>query len=149
MANRIHVKSEGMVYDEKNAGAAGILPGMLVMLNSSDKVVIHATRGGRGQLMIVLEDSLQGNTVSDAYTADNPVRVWMPRRGDVFYGLLKDGQDVNIGDQLISAGDGKFEEVAQAVSAGVTVQQAFAEVLEACDTTVSGVTDTLVKMRAL
>jgi hypothetical protein len=60
-------------------------------------------------IQFAVEDELQGGSIDDAYAASSRVQVWTPQRGDVVYALLKDGQNVVIGDLLESAGDGTLQ----------------------------------------
>jgi hypothetical protein len=150
MANTIVSKVQGSLnYNEYDAAAAGILPGMLVRQTDERHVNVHNVEGGTGQLMIVIEDALQGKDDDEAYTINEPVRCWIPQRGDEFYGLVQVGQ-LTVGgvSQMVSGGDGTFK-VSTAVSSGVTAVGFMAVALADEDLTVSGAVDTLVKMRAL
>lgn len=93
------------VYIERLANAA-ITPGMLVEEMSTGKVRKHAGAGKDAFPMFAIEDALQGRGIDDAYVANADVRCWIPRRGDEVYALLADGQNVAIGDFLVSNGDG-------------------------------------------
>jgi hypothetical protein len=143
--NRIQVKNYGYNYEERDAGAAGILPGMLCMVDTDGDTIVHATEGGRTEVVIALEDSLQGNTVDDAYTVDNPVRLMLFRPGEEFNGLLEANQSIDIGEGLISAGNGKFK---SATDSGLSIDQIVAYAMEALDTSGSNPADTLCHMRA-
>lgn len=110
--NTIKLKDYLHMVEEYPANAA-ITPGMLVELsvNSSNEpvVVTHSTEAGKpAPVMIATEDEFQGKTIDDAYAAGEPVQCWIPQRGDVFYGILADGEAVSIGDLLVSKGDGKL-----------------------------------------
>jgi len=95
---------------EEFAAAAAITPGMLIELTSSETVQAHSVSGGNvTPVMIALEDELQGNGISDAYVAGDRVQCWIPYPGDMFYGLLEDGQKVVIGDKLESNGAGYLQ----------------------------------------
>lgn len=149
MAHTIVSKVNGpFVYNEYKAHVASMLPGMLVQKAAALEVEPHSTEGGDGELMVAIEDALQGNGQTDAYTIAMPVRCWTPRAGDEFWGILENGQNVADGAQLISAGNGKFKASAAAGS-GVTVAKVFAVAAQAQDLTVSGSADTLTLMRAL
>ena len=146
-AQRIHLKGPYR-YDEAYAGAANILPGMLLIKNSSDQCVIHATEGGRGECMIGLEDALQGSIVSTAYTISNIMPFMICQKGTEFYGLLEDGQNAIIGSELMSTGNGKFKLIGD-LESGETLAQVIAHAIEAKDLTGSNTSDTLTKMRAV
>lgn len=136
-------KSEGTRYEEGFAGEA-ITPGMLlervsrysdpnaVASETIDKVQKHSTSGGRGEVMVALEDALQGKTISDAYAADNPVSMIMALPGDELFLFLAAEENISDGDLLVSNGDGHFK----GVTAGTGDSEwVFAEALEDLDLT--------------
>lgn len=145
MANRIHSKGS-YVYDEAVAGEASIYPGMLLELNSDGEVIMHDTEGGRAEKAFAIEDALQGNTVDDAYAADDVVAYIIPVQGAEVNALLKAGYDYAIGDELISAADGTLKQATE-ISSGETVDDVVAVVTEAVDLTGSGAVDTLASVR--
>jgi len=149
MANRIHSKGDWR-HEEASAGAAGIYPGMLVMLNSAGAVVVHDTEGGNAECAIVMEDALQGKTVDDVYTSGEIVFYGIPVTGAVFNVLLEAGQTAVIGSKLISAGNGKFK-VDTDVSSGVTIggRGRMLVTEEALDLSASGSSDTLIAARVI
>jgi len=100
--------------------ASAITPGHLVELNSDGDVLSHSTPAGAAMKQFAIEGALQGNGITDAYAAEDPVRVWTPQPGDEVYALLADGETAVIGDFLESAGDGTLA----VYSAGVIVAQA-------------------------
>ena len=109
---------------EEITAAATVTPGYLLELTSAGKVQHHSTAGGRAVPMFALEDELQGKGISDNYSANDPVQVWIPYRGDIVYAMLKSGENVAIGARLESAGDGTLraltsggEPVAEAIEA--------------------------------
>lgn len=104
--NSIILKRYNKIQIERKASEA-IKPGMIVELTSADKVKKHATSGGDvAPLMVAIEDALQGKSKTEAYVADDVVRVWIPQAGDEFLAILADGQNVAIGDKLMSNGLG-------------------------------------------
>jgi hypothetical protein len=107
-----------------------IKPGMRVQIDVSEGInanglftfepfdpVGTGTIGNRGgAMMIVLEDAIQGRTISDAYADDELLQVYCPVVGDELLVLLDDGSDaVAFGDMLISRGDGTFTETTGSV----------------------------------
>lgn len=117
MANTIKLKKYSDVVEEFTAGGA-ITPGHLVMVNSSGDVVVHNSAGGNAFPMFALENELEGEDMDTAYASDDQVQVWIPGRGDIVNAILKDGQNVVIGDWLESAGDGTLQEHAADSSGG-------------------------------
>ena len=88
---------------------AAITPGHLIEVMSTGKVRVHANAGKDALPMFALEDELQGNGIDTAYAANNQVQCWFPYRGDQVYAILADGENVIIGDFLVSAGDGTLK----------------------------------------
>jgi len=142
---RIHNKGEYM-QEEANAAEAGIYPGMLVVLGSAGTLTMHATEGGRGEIAIAAEDALQGNTVSTVYTNLYPVTYLIPNRGTILNVLIEAGQDIAIGDALMSAGNGTFMEDTDLAS-GETLSQVMFYATEVCDLSASGAVNTLCAAR--
>ena len=102
--------------EEYVAGIAGIYPGMLLKLNSSNQVILHTTSGGAlgDEVIVAIEDYMQGKTVDDVYTISNKVQVAVVSKGDEVNLLIKDGEDIIIGDKIMSNGDGLLIEAAGA-----------------------------------
>ena len=134
--NTIKLTKYSDVEIERNANTT-ITPGMLLELMSTDKVKPHALSGGDvTPVMFALEDELQGNGIDDNYSANNPVKIWIPGRGDVVYAILADNNDIDIGDKLMSKGDGTLEEYTAGDSNNYGYEQGvIAIALEAVDTT--------------
>lgn len=115
--NTIKIKKYSDVIEEFVAAeGATILPGMVVKLTTDGEV----EPGGSNLPMIALEDELQGKGINDAYAAGDPVQVWIPYRGDMFYGILADGEAVEIGAFVEAGADGYLV----AHNIGVVVGQA-------------------------
>ena len=145
--NRIHAKGD-FEYIEHAVNAASIKPGMLLYIDSSDEFGVHADEGGRGDLIIGIEDALQGNGVSTAYTDGEIAPAMIPHTGCSFYGLLEDGQNAVIGSELISTGNGKFKLIGD-LESGESADKVMCMAEEAKDLTGSNTSDTLTLMRAL
>lgn len=104
--NKIVLEARGR-HEEYQVGSVDVYPGMLVELNSSKKVIAHASQGGPALVRVVKEEPLRGLTKNDPIPANDyacPVHEAVP--GDVLLMLLKNGQNVVIGDGLMSSGDG-------------------------------------------
>ena len=145
MANRIHLKGDYR-QEEAYAAAAGMYPGMLVQLDSAGKIAVHSTEGGRGEKAFATEDALQGKTVDTVYTVSTIATYILPVSGGVVNALIKDGEEIAIGDELVSGGDGTL--VARSnVSSGVTVAETIAIAEEARDLTGSNSSNTLSAVR--
>ena len=145
--NRIQL-SDRFISEEAVAGASGIYPGHLVKLNSDAEAVVHDTEGGVAERAFAVEDAFQGNTVSDAYTEDEKLMYHIQQRGGRVNALIQAGQNLAVGDILISAGDGTLIDEDEAGS-GVSVADRIAVALEAIDLSASGAVATLAKVRIL
>ena len=119
---------------EKEAVGA-ITPGMLIELDSSDKVKAHATPGGNAFPMFAVEDEFQGKLITDDYAIEDVVQCWIPTRGDEVYAVLvKGGTAATIGSLLESAGDGSLQvHAADDSTSANTTNQIVAQAIEAVD----------------
>jgi len=115
--------------------AAAITPGHVLYFNSSGQVAVHATAGGRVQpMMIALENSLAGKTISDAYAASDRVQVWFPQNGDIALMRIVNGANIAVADLVESQGDGTLREVVTDTSIGTVKPDSFVgQALAACD----------------
>lgn len=131
----IKIKNYLNIQEEYDANAT-ITPGMLIEVISTGKVRAHAEEDGNVIPMFALEDELQGKIISEDYDADTPVQVWIPQRGDQVYAILAQGENVSIGDFLVSNGDGKLKALAALSSIGdVEPLQIVGEATEAINAT--------------
>lgn len=105
--NTIVIKGDG-VRQEALANAQ-LYPGNLVELISTGKVQLQATEKLDVARAFAVEDDLQGKLISDVYAADALVQYNTFNRGDEVLAVLEDGQDVDIGDALESAGAGQLQ----------------------------------------
>lgn len=107
------IESKGSFeHIEAIAVEANIKPGMQVLLDSAGKFAIHGTAGGNygDEIIIVIEDALQGKTVDDAYAINTRCFAVIPHDGAEVNLLIADEQDIAIGDKIIANGSGKFKE---------------------------------------
>lgn len=142
----IQVKTLGAIaYEERDAGEAGIKPGMLCKVDTDGDVIKHDSEAVRTECLVALEDSLQGKGVDTAYTLDYPVRLEIFRPGEEFHGLLARPSVVSIGEGLISDGLGAFRSSADS---GDTPNAIVAYAMEAEDLSAGDSVATLIHMRA-
>ena len=119
----------------KEGVASGtIYPGMILERTSTaDQVQAHSHDRGRvhGNLVAV-EDSLQGNDITDAYASASRIffKSFLP--GDEVLAYVGIGTAIAIGDELCSNGSGYLEKFTQDSSAGGEEPHAFGTALEAC-----------------
>jgi len=129
----IKLKKYFDVVNEYDAGEA-ITPGMLIALASDGDVDLHASAGGICEKMFAMEDELQGRTIDTDYDAADPVQCWIALPGEEVFAWLANGEDVSIGTQLVSNGDGQLKEWTEAASAAVVTEEfVIAMALEAVD----------------
>lgn len=106
----------GRYHREKRAAAA-ITPGMLLEVTSLDKYQAHSVRGGRGRCIIAKEDAfygdaLTGKTIDSAYASSDLVFAHEARTGDRVYALIPPGENISVGDAMVSYGNGTFAKAA-------------------------------------
>ena len=132
--NTIKVKKYADVIEELTATAVAITPGALLERTSAGLVQACTATTGAVLPMFALEDELQGKGIDDAYAVSAQIQCWIPGRGDMVYALLEDGEDVEIGEFMESAGNGKLQVL--------TTGQPIAVAVEAVDDSGSSGTDT-------
>ncbi len=132
--------------------ANNVYPGTLCQLMSTGKVQPHSVAGGHAEKLFALENVFTGfglgttATSSDLTTAwpiNQEVQMVIARPGDVVLARLATGQNVAIGDKLISAGTGSL--TADGADSTHVAAGVIGTVLEACNN--SGGTTPFVKIR--
>jgi len=106
--NTIKLKKYLDIIEEYTATAVALTPGMLLEITSADLVQAHSTDGGTALPMFALEDELQGKEIDDNFAVSAKIQVWVAVRGEMVYALIADSETVEIGDWLVSAGNGKL-----------------------------------------
>ena len=145
MGNRIHSKGP-YTHEEYDAGETGIYPGMLLKLAADGDVEIHDVEGARCEALFAEEDALQGKSIADVYVVDNPVMCILPGLGCEVRALIQDGQVIEIGDHLVSAGDGTLIRLADLDSGGEN-DYVVAVAMEALDLSGSADDNVLARVR--
>ena len=147
MPNTIQLEGGGWTRDEALATAVVIKPGYMVERLAAGTVQAHSTEGGYAEVGIAIEDYLQGKTKTDAYAVSTKIFFNIQRRGTRYQSILKAGETIVIGDELISDGAGRLIKNGSEAS-GTTVEQIIARATEALDLSGSGAVDTLLSVRA-
>lgn len=93
--------------DEAIANAA-ITPGNLIELLSTGKVQKQATAAVPAQAMFAIEDEMQGNDLTDDYSAADLVQYAVFKKGQWVHAILADGEAAVIGSKLESNGSGEL-----------------------------------------
>ena len=117
----VTIKSDVEVQEAK-ATAVAITPGHLIERTSGDLVQKHGTAGGNAVPTFAIEDEWQGEEVTHAYDASGRIFFKFFRPGDRCVGRLANGQNVAIGEKLVSNGDGTLKKYTAAASAAVIVE---------------------------
>ena len=141
MAKRTIKLKKYLDINNEYQAAAAITPGALVELHTDGKVRNHSSAAEFAAKQFALEDELQGRSIDDDYAENDPVQVWSAVPGEEVYALLAHGEDVAVGEFLVSNGDGKlraFDESSDALTAGAPV---VGYALEAVDHSSSGASD--------
>lgn len=111
LPNTVRLKvSTGGHYGEGRAAGA-ITPGHLLQRNGDNEFVVHAVAKGIAEKIFATEDVnvLQGKTIDDAFADNDLISYVTAIPGDEIYAWLKDGESVDEGDPLVSAGDGTLQ----------------------------------------
>lgn len=96
---------------ELKATAVQIYPGYLVERTSTaGQCQAHSSAGQNAQTMFALEDELQGKEIGDAYAVSATIQCGVFSPGDEVLVVLKEDEDIAIGDFVESAGDGTVQE---------------------------------------
>ena len=132
-------------YKEAYA-AAGITPGHLIELTSANKVRKHSTEGGVAEAYFAIENALVGKTIDDAYITNDVVMGYLAAKGDVVNAYIQAGQNIAIGDKLISAADGTLQELGTEAT-GTVVRTVVGVAMEAANLTDTGAVATRILVR--
>jgi hypothetical protein len=90
------------VQDEGVIVTTGMRPGELILRNASG-LARGSVAAAAGEVMVLLEDTLQGKTLADTYTAGDLAPYVMPKRGDIVLMRLAASQTLAIGSPLDAA----------------------------------------------
>lgn len=117
-------------------GSTQIKPGYLLEVyndSGTKKFRAHSVRGGRSQKLFAKEDSFRGGTVAGLIagiegtavsyylgTNNDQVLAHRAQPGDKIQAVLKKGENIAIGDWLVSGGDGTLVKAASAYLADTT-----------------------------
>lgn len=131
--NRVDIDILHPERRQERVAASAAVPGMLVKMDANKKFTVHSTEYGKGELLVVGVDSFRGKDLSDtSYAIGDRMFVHSVDRGDLFLALIKDGQNIAAGDQLVSKGDGTFRKV------NATTDHVFAIADDSLDLTAAG-----------
>ncbi len=120
--------------DKEGLASGGITPGhLLERTSTANQVKVHATAGAFAQRHFAIEDEHQGKEIGDAYVTTQRTFFKTFQPGDRVFALIANGENIAIGDKLVSNGDGTLKE-ADADSSGTIFEQDIVGIaLSACD----------------
>lgn len=143
---KIVLIGEGRYVEAKAASV--VTPGHLIQQLSSGTIQKHSTAGGYAETYFAQEDPLQGHTIDAEYASNATVMGYIANRGDEVNAFIKAGQNIVIGDLLISGGDGTLIKNGTQAS-GVAVKQIVGVAQEAVNLTASAAVATRISVRIL
>lgn len=117
---RIHIK--GGWRHEEAVGSGTVTPGMLLEVTSADLVKAHATEGGRAERIVAIEDALQGRAVGTNYDDGDLISYAVVEPGAEMAMLIALGESGDIGDEVVSGGDGTLILASSLASAALNLQ---------------------------
>lgn len=103
---------------EYPAGEDDIIPGMILQLNSDGEAITNNEAAKRAECLVAVEDDFIGMNIdgirpdsSDVgYQEGDTVRCIQLQPGDVFLGIIKDGETATAGNTYVTSNaDGKFQ----------------------------------------
>ena len=113
-SGRIIVLKGSPIVKEAKAGAAGILPGHRVILDSAGDVVVGSAAGaltGATRKAFAVEADVIGNTATDVYADDDQVKDVVAESGDELLARAVGSLTWVIGDALFAAAGGRVTDV--------------------------------------
>lgn len=132
-------------------------PGHLVELYNASgtaKYRKHSTAGEKCERIVALETpyagatstSVEARTIDTAYTAGERAQLGVMEPGAVAYVYIKSGENIAIGDKLVSNGDGTLREK-DAEGSAADLEHTLAIAEEALDLSASGSSNTRLAVR--
>ena len=102
--NAVYLKGNGHVQEAIAGGT--ITPGMLITIDSDLTVIANADAAAVvPQILFAVEDELQGNEITDNYSAADIVKYVAPQRGDEVGAIASAA--IAVGAIVESTGNGK------------------------------------------
>ena len=136
--NTIRVQTD-MPFENAIASGA-ITPGMLLEMTTTTAVngkwtykAHSVTDTNFPSRAFAVEDGEVGNEITDAYTTAEQIKLTHFSPGDIVYALIANGENIAVGDKLVSNGDGYLKEATADSSGTVEEEWLVGIALEACD----------------
>jgi hypothetical protein len=105
----------GITYINDQAAVEAITPGMLLELHDDGGTPawgVHDVADDPCPVVVALEQVFLNQGVDDNYADGDLVYAGALRPGSMFWGIVASGANINIGDRLQSAGNGKLKAAA-------------------------------------
>ncbi|MBW2672312.1 MAG: hypothetical protein JRD89_02700 [Deltaproteobacteria bacterium] len=102
---------KGNPIRKEGVAAAEITPGMLLTYDESGNLIPHDVAGGTAAPMFAVEQDYIGGSITDTYAVGDQVAYVIPRPGDEIYAILKQNENVVVGDFLESGGSGTLRKL--------------------------------------
>jgi len=120
---------------QEGIASGTIYPGMaLERTSTADTVQPHSVADGAvNARLVAVEDEWQGRGIATAYTADNRCFFKSFQPGDEAYMRIASGQNIAIGDELTSNGDGYLKKKVNDSSSSDMDKTVFGVALEAAN----------------
>ena len=102
-----------VILDDTLACSEAVTPGMLVEMASDSGTLKWKKNAAAADVQIkcvALNAPYLNDGIETDYATDDRIPVAFLRPGCVFYGIIPSGQDIAVGDDLQSNGDGKMKE---------------------------------------
>jgi hypothetical protein len=125
---------------EEGVYGGTVKPGYLIEVNSSGLIVAHSVAGGVHRKWFADVDLYQGGTIADVYLSGARAFLAKVQQGNRVWAWLKAGENVVIGDDLISGGDGTL------IKATGTIKQYVGKAAEALDLSGGGAVATHIRV---
>jgi len=123
---------------EAVATAVVLTPGHLIERTANaNEIQMHSVAGGKAAKHFAIEDEMQGKEIGDNYAASKRVFFKTFQPGDTVYARIKDGENIAIGDWLVSGAAGVLAEALADSSGTIAEQFIVGQALSACDMSAS------------
>lgn len=99
-------------HREEAVCTVAVTPGHILQRVTNAETIKPHVDGCVQPLRVALENSLEGEGITDVYAIGDRVQYGFPQRGQTFYGILAASQTIQIGDKLVSNGDGTLKKQA-------------------------------------
>lgn len=106
MATPKTILVSGSGHRKEGVTDEAVTPGHLLELGGSNDLQKHSSADGNAAAMFALENDLVGDGIDTAYASGDTVQYVIAYPGAKIYALLGDGENVAVGADLASNGDG-------------------------------------------